>query len=115
MQLTQYPKAISNQQTKLVNMRKDLRVTEEAQKVLLASIKAAVAIDPTLKNETVRKAAELELMQKDPDLQLNSRTLAELKEAIALEEIALELLLNEFAVLKIEARERTATLMSQAA
>lgn len=115
MQLNQYPKAIAAQQTRILNMRKDLRLAEDTQKTLMTGIKRSVAIDSSLKNDTMRKAAELELMQDDLDLQMNIATLAELKEAIALEEIALELLLNEFTVQKIEVRERTAMMSAQAA
>lgn len=115
MQLNQYPKAIAAQQTKILNMRKDLRLAEDAQRTLTAAIKGKVANDSSLKNDTQRKAAEVELMQADKDLQMNIATLAELKDAIAAEEIALELLLNEFSVLKIEARERTAMMSAQAA
>lgn len=115
MQLNQYPKAIAAQQTKILNMRRDLRLLEAAQKSLLLAIKGKVANDANLKNDTQRKAREAELIEADTDLELNSRELLELKDDISLEEINLELICNEFSVLKIEARERTASLLAVAA
>lgn len=115
MTLADYPAAIATQQIKLVNLRKDLRICQEEQKRLIAAIKGKVANDSELKNDTQRKARESELMQSDEDLQLNQRILNELQDDIAVEEINLDLLVNQFSVLKIEVRERTASLMVQAA
>lgn len=114
MQLNEFPEAIAHKQSKVLHMKKDLRMFEESHKTLVATIRGKVAADSSLKNETTRKAAEAELMQSDKDLQITQRALMELKDAIGQEEIALELLLNQFAVCKIEARERTAAMMAQA-
>lgn len=115
LNLKDYPAAIANQQNQILNMRRDLRMAEDSHKTMLTEVKAAIASNPGLKNETQRKAAELGLLQSDADFQQNQRILLELKDAIDREAIVLELLLNEFSVLKLERREQVAVLMAQAA
>lgn len=110
MYLKQYPNAIANQQTQLLELRQIISQVNEAIASREVEIDQAIAFNPELKNEGQRKVKRVELVKADSALLPLQNRLAELEYEQAKAEINLTLLLNQFAIAKLE-RRRTIALM----
>ena len=104
MKLIDYPAAIAEKQHQLLRAEQHARRLQEILNRLTAEIDTTIAFDATLKNDAQRKAKRLELMRTaeyrtaSTNLQMTQDERAEL-------EIDLNLLRNQFSVLKLEKRE----------
>lgn len=110
-----YPEAIARIQRQILDLDQHLIGLTESVKIFEAEIDKAIAFDVTLKNEAQRKARRIELQQTDGDYYTASRLLKETKEKRELLHIELELLRNQFAILKLEKREAITRLEVEAA
>lgn len=107
-QLQAYPEAIAQLQRKLLKVDQRIRQLSESVTILMAAIERQIAFDAALKNDSQRKARRVELMESDSDY--ISATIA-LKAAQDRREsllIELQLLRNQFSVLKLDLREAIA-------
>jgi len=108
MKLNEYPAAIAQVQRQILTLDQQLIGLQETVSVLAMEVEKRVIADGSLTNDTKRKARRLELQQSDPDFY---RASIDLKEAQAKREtlgIELQLLLNQFSVLKLEERRAIA-------
>lgn len=105
-----YPDAIARIQRQVLDLDQHLIGLTESVKIFEAEIDKEIAFDATLKNEAQRKARRIELQQTDGDYYAASRLLKETKEKREMLAIELELLRNQFAILKLEKREAIARL-----
>lgn len=105
-----YPDAIARIQRQILDLDQHLIGLTESVKIFEAEIDKAIAFDVTLKNEAQRKARRIELQQTDGDYYAASRLLKETKEKRETLAIELELLRNQFAILKLEKHEVIARL-----
>lgn len=107
--LSDFPACISQAQLELLSQERHVRLLQEAIAQRQADIENAVAFDASLTNDAKRKARKAELMATDEyqqwqqDLQIAQDKRTELQ-------IGLELLRNQFTVLKLERREAIAHL-----
>lgn len=112
--ISDYPELIADAQRKL---RDRASATRQLQLVIAncnAQIERLVAFDESLTNDSRRKARRAEYQGEEGHQSLLA-DLERLQERESEAEIELELLRNEFAILKLEARERIAQLELQAA
>lgn len=110
-----YPDAIAHLQRQILDLDQHLIGLVESVKIFEAEIDKEIAFDATLKNEAQRKARRIELQQTDGDYYAASRLLKETKEKREMLAIELELLRNQFSILKLEKREAIARLEAEAA
>ncbi|PPS41931.1 hypothetical protein [Chroococcidiopsis sp. TS-821] len=110
MLFTDYPNAIARIQRQILDTDQHLIGLTEGVKIFEAEIDKAIAFDTSLKNEAQRKARRIELQQTDGNSYAASRLLRETKEKREILAIELELLRNQFAILKLEKREAIARL-----
>lgn len=115
MEFKEYPQAIADLRLAIHAKRVKARDLGTKHDGAIADIKARVACDISLKNDAQRKAAEFVLMDGDKGLKKITKELTELKDQIALIEIDLERLSNEFAVERIERQYQTALMGNQGA
>ena len=115
MQLQNYPTAIAEKQRQLLSIQQQLRVAKETVAFALSGIERKIAFDDTLKNEAQRKAKKKALTETDIDYIEANTALRRLEEVSAEQDIELGLLLNQFSVLKLEARQEIASLEAQSA
>lgn len=109
-----YPDAIARLQRQILDLDQHLIGLTESVKIFEAEIDKAIAFDATLKNEAQRKARRIELQQTDGNYYAASRLLKETKEKRETLAIELELLRNQFSILKLEKREAIARLEATA-
>lgn len=108
MRLLDYPSAIAEKQHQLLRAEQHTRRLQEILNRLTAEIDTSIAFDMSLKNDAQRKARRVELMGAPSyrtayvNLQIAQDERAEL-------EIDLNLLRNQFGVLKLEKRETIAS------
>jgi hypothetical protein len=111
-----FPAAIARTQNQILAEDRHVRNLQEDTANLTAQIDATIAFDQELKNDAQRKAMRLKLMNCDEyQERLSDLQIAQDKRTSL--QIQLELLRNEFSILKLEQRERIAEmeLQSQAA
>lgn len=114
MQLNEYPQAIAKLQRKILKLDHNIIALQDTLSILAVEIEKQVVSDASLTNDTKRKAKRLELQQLDPDYH---RAATELRDAQANRDsfdIELQLLRNQFAVLKLETRQAIALIELQA-
>jgi len=114
MHLKQYPKAIAAKQTQLLELRQSIATVRETIAGREIDIDRAVAFDPDLKNDGQRKARRAELVRADMDLLYLLERLDELDSQREKAEIELNLLLNQFAIAKLEKRQTIAQMEAEA-
>jgi hypothetical protein len=107
MKLIDYPAEIAEKQRHLLQSEQRIRRLQDVLNRLTAEIDTGIAFDSELKNDAQRKAKRLELMRASEyrrtiaNLQISQDERAEL-------EIDLNLLRNQFSVLKLQLRETIA-------
>lgn len=107
MKLIDYPIAIAEKQRHFLQTEQHIRRLQDILNRLTAEIDTAIAFDTTLKNEAQRKAKRLELMR-TPDYRRAAANLQLTQDERAEIEIDLNLLRNQFSVLKLQLREAIA-------
>lgn len=110
MNLDDYPMAIAQVQRQLLALDQELIGLQETVSFVAIEVEKRVIADGSLTNDAKRKARRLDLHQSDPDFY---RVSIDLKKAQAKREalgIELQLLLNQFSVLKLEERRAIALL-----
>lgn len=115
MNLNEYPTAIAKLQRSILEFDQNLIGLVESVKIFEAEIDKEIAFDPLLKNDSQRKARRIELQQCDGDFYQATLLLKQTKEKRDLLAIDLELLRNNFSVLKLDKREAIAQMELQAA
>ncbi len=115
MNLSEYPIAISNTQKKLLKLEKQIRKLEEFLTSAYNAIDREIAFNSELKNDAQRKAKRQELIASSAEIVTNGIDLQNLKDKQASLEIDLQLLRNQFSIMKLEKREAIALLEVQAA
>jgi hypothetical protein len=108
MKLNEYPAAIAQVQRQTLALDQELIGLQETVSFMAMEVEKRVIADANLTNDTKRKARRLELQQSDPDFY---RASIDLKKAQVKREglgIELQLLLNQFSVLKLEERRAIA-------
>lgn len=107
MKLNEYPQQIYQQQLKIHHWEQQIEIHTEQLMFMDADIENAIALDKDLKNDQQRKAKRLEMQQHPDYLQIKTQ-LKEAKEKRILESIYLDLMCNQFSVLKLEERRKIA-------
>uniref|UniRef100_B8HKQ5 Uncharacterized protein n=1 Tax=Cyanothece sp. (strain PCC 7425 / ATCC 29141) TaxID=395961 RepID=B8HKQ5_CYAP4 len=106
--LTQYPEAIAGLQRRLLRTDQQIRQLSESVAIFSAAIDRQIAFDPTLKNDAQRRARRTELLESDGDYIAASIALKEAQDRREDLLIELQLLRNQFSVLKLGMREAIA-------
>jgi hypothetical protein len=104
MKLFDYPGAIAQQQRQLLQSDQHIRRLQDVLNHLTAEIDTAIAFDTDLKNDAQRKARRLEMMASS-DYRKSLANLLMAQDKRTEIEIDLNLLRNQFSVLKLEMRE----------
>lgn len=107
MKLIDYPVAIAEKQRNLLQTEQHIRRLQDIINRLTAEIDTAIAFNTELKNDAQRKAKRLELMSA-PDYRRAATNLQITQDERAEIEIDLNLLRNQFSVLKLQLREAIA-------
>lgn len=110
MQLNEYPIAIAKLQRQLLNLDQAIISLGESLSILGVEIEKQIVSDASLTNDTKRKARRLELQQSDLDYCKASIALKEAQAKRDRLDIDLQLLRNQFSVLKLEERRSIAQL-----
>lgn len=108
MRLLDYPAAIAQKQRDLLRTEQHMRRLQDVLNRLTAEIDTTIAFDTTLRNDAQRKAKRLELMAA-ADYRKAATNLQIAQDQHAELEIDLNLLRNQFSVLKLEIRESLAS------
>lgn len=123
MGLTEYSAAMllwsgfanADLQRQILKLDQQLRQLNESVTFFNSEIDRRIAFDASLKNDTQRKAQRKALMGKDGDYISVCTALKETQDKRALMDIDLQLLKNQFSVMKLERRGAIAQLEAQAA
>ena len=123
MKLTDYPTAMllwsgfanADLQRQLLKLDQHLRQLNESVTFFNSEIDRRIAFDTNLKNDAQRKARHQALMEKDGDYINVCTALKETQDKRTLVDIDLQLLKNQFSVMKLERRGAIAQLEAQAA
>lgn len=107
MRLLDYPAAIAQKQHELLRAEQHVRRLQDVLNRLTAEIDTTIAFDTELRNDAQRKAKRLEMM-KAADYRKAATNLQMAQDQHAALEIDLNLLRNQFSVLKLELRESLA-------
>lgn len=107
MNINQYPNAIATVQRQRARLETRIRKAQYSLNDYLTKVEIAIAFDGELKNDAQRKAKRLELLQAQEYILLRDALDEATNRQVKLE-IELELLRNQFAVLKLELREAIA-------
>lgn len=107
MKLIDYPIMIAEKQRQLLQSEQHIRRLQDIVNRLTAEIDTAIAFDSELRNDAQRKAKRLELMSA-PDYRRAAANLQITYDERAEIEIDLNLLRNQFSVLKLQLREAIA-------
>jgi hypothetical protein len=108
MQLNEYPQAIAKLQGHILNLDQQIRTLNESAAVFLAVIDREIAFDLNLKNDSQRKAKRMELMETKADYIEASLALKYAQDKRARLEIDLQLVHNQFSLLKLDRRRSPA-------
>lgn len=107
MKLIDYPSAIAHQQRSLLREEQHVRRLQEVLNRITAEVDTQIAFDGDLRNDAQRKAKRVELM-KSSEYQRAVANLLMAQDRRAEIEIDLNLLRNQFSVMKLEIREAIA-------
>ena len=107
MRLIDYPVTIAEKQRQLLQTEQHIRRLQEIVNRLTAEIDTKIAFDSDLRNDAQRKAKRLELMSA-ADYRRAAANLQITQDERAEIEIDLNLLRNQFSVLKLQLREAIA-------
>jgi hypothetical protein len=107
MRLIDYPAAIADKQRQLLQAEQHVRRLQDILNRLTAEIDTTIAFDTDLRNDAQRKAKRMELM-KSGEYRKASTNLQIAQDQRVNLEIDLNLLRNQFSVLKLELRESLA-------
>lgn len=108
--LEDYPHAIARAQTAIANLELAINQTQDELKLVEMAIDQQVAFDKELKNDGQRKAKRKALLGQDDGYDLLKGKLQTDQLTRERMNIRLSLLLNQFSVAKIQARQQTAQL-----
>lgn len=114
MQLSSFPHAIATASYELLKIGAEIRIVRSAILEIEAEIDSCIAFGE-FKNDSQRKAAKSQLLKENNFYDQRCSQLQVLTDKYAHEEIGLNLLKNNFAIAKLEARERIAKLETLAA
>lgn len=107
MRLIDYPAAIAQKQRELLQAEQHIRRLHDVLNRLTAEIDTSIAFDSDLRNDAQRKAKRIELM-KAGEYRKAVANLQIVQDQRTEIEIDLNLLRNQFSVLKLELRESLA-------
>lgn len=107
MKLIDYPAEIAEKQRQLLRIEQHIRRLQEIVNRLTAEIDTEIAFDSDLKNDAQRKAKRLELMSTAEYRKAVANLLMAQDERAEIE-IDVNLLRNQFSVLKLQLRETIA-------
>jgi hypothetical protein len=107
-QLQQFPEAIADLQRRILKADQQIRQLSESVAIFSAAIDREIAFDPNLKNDAQRRARRSELMESDGDYIEAANALKAAQDQREMLLIELQLLHNQFAVLKLGMREAIA-------
>jgi len=110
MNIADYPQLIADAQRSILKLDQQLRMHRESVAFSLNAIERAIAHDPTLKNDSQRKAKKTELMETDDSYIQASYGLKKCEDLRTQMDIDLQLLRSQFSILKLEKREAIATM-----
>lgn len=113
MQLHEFPQAIAEQEQRLLEQKQVVLSLKDQVDYYDYQFDYAIAFDIDLKNDLQRRAKRAELLQEETYRALLLKLRAATEAAAAIE-IRLQLTQNQFAVAKLEARERIAKIEAQA-
>jgi polyribonucleotide nucleotidyltransferase len=113
MNLTEYPGTIAKLQTRILAAAAQMRQHKESVSFCLNAIDRAIAFDESLKNEQQRKAKRSLMIETDMDYLASVRGQRQAEELLTKLEIELEQRRSEFSILKLQTRERIASLELQ--
>lgn len=111
--LKDYPSAIAAAERKALQMRGDIRMMKESllQITILADLQVAdESAQKLLTNDQQRKIRKQTLLDSNPDYQMVIRNLQQSEDSLAELQISIDLLRGEFSILKLEMRERIASM-----
>lgn len=108
MKLNDYPQAIATLQRQILDLDQDLIGLTETLSILGVELEKQIVSDPSLTNDTKRKARRLELQQSDIDYCKAANELRKAQVERERLDIDLQLLRNQFSVLKLEERRMIA-------
>lgn len=100
MNLSQFPQAIADCQTQLLQVERQIRAAQSAYDRVIAKFEAEIAFDKALTNDAQRKARRAELFNFDEHQAANS-VLETLKDQHTIAEIELGRLENEFLIAQL--------------
>jgi hypothetical protein len=106
--LQQFPEAIADLQRRILRADQQIRQLSESVAIFSAAIDREIAFDPDLKNDAQRRARRSELMESDGDYIEAANALKSAQDQREMLLIELQLLHNQFAVLKLGMREAIA-------
>jgi hypothetical protein len=109
MELFEFPSAIAQNEIALSSQKKEIQECQDILDALNNEIERQVAFDADLKNDPQRKVRRFDLMQSEEYVKSATR-LRNLQNGMTHVEIAARSLLNQFAVAKLEQREKIALL-----
>jgi hypothetical protein len=107
MKLIDYPTAIAQKQRELLRADQHVRRLQDVLNRLIAEVDTTIAFDVDLRNDAQRKAKRIELM-KSAEYQRAFANLLMAQDNRAEIDIDLNLLRNQFSVLKLDKREAIA-------
>lgn len=109
LQLNQYPDVMANLQYKVLKTDQQIRQLSESVTASTAHIDRQIAFDTSLKNEAQRKARRRELMESNNHYIAASIALRAAHDRHESLLIELQLLRNQFSILKLDRQEAIAT------
>jgi len=111
LSLSDYPHEIARSRTAIARLDREMATLEYAIARIDLAIENAVASNPDLKNDTLRRARRGELRSLNPELRTYQEQLTRLRERRTLKEIQLEMLRNAFSVAKLQLRHEIASMI----
>lgn len=109
-QLAEYPDAIALAQRTLLHLQSDQQQAKETLAVMELEIEKIILEDPTLTNDSKRRAARKQLQQINLDYCTASNRAIELARKVDEQKIQLDFLTNSFRVALLEMRMSIANL-----
>ena len=113
LDLNDYPNEIAVKRRELLKLEQTIRRLSETATTFADQIDQMVAFDAELSNEAQRRAKKAQLRQSDEGYIQASKALADVQDQKAEIEIDLQLLRDQFGLLKLHERERLAHIEGQ--
>lgn len=110
LDLRKYPNAIATLQLEINQLDLEVSILQGSLRLVEYDIDQQIAFDTSLTNDAKRKSMRTALLEMHPHYAEYEEKLGDLKNQRQLNLIELDRLLQEFAVAKLEARERIARL-----